>query len=202
MKRVMVSQRVLAAEGRGETWDCLDQALSVFMAKVGLLCIALPNTLSAVDLATWMDTVEPAGLVLSGGGDVYRDPDRNRTEDKALEYAQDRRIPVLGICRGMQKLGVLGGTPLVEVKGHVAVRHGLKGDFEGDVNSFHAFSLANCPADYSVELRAADGVIESIRHKERPWLGLMWHPERELPYRQADIDLVKQLFNSSVGPTT
>jgi putative glutamine amidotransferase len=99
----------------------------------------------------------------------------------------------------MQKLGVLGGTSLIKVTGHVNTRHGLKEDPSGEVNSFHAFSLSDCPANYTVECQGTDGVIESIRHKDLPWLGLMWHPERETPYRQSDIDLVRELFDTSVG---
>jgi putative glutamine amidotransferase len=199
MKIVMVSQRILVADGRGETWDCLDQALSTFLTKVGLISIALPNALPRPDQTTWMNTVEPSGLILSGGGDVYEDPDRNRTEDQALDYARDRRIPVLGICRGMQKLGVLGGASLIKVTDHVNTRHELIGDSKGEVNSFHAFSLADCPTNYTVECQATDGVIESIRHTDLPWLGLMWHPEREAPYRQSDINLLQELFDTSVG---
>ena len=62
-----------------------------------------------------------------------------------------------------------------------------------EVNSFHN-ALEKEPSEFEVSARAEDGVIEAIRHKTLPWLGLMWHPEREKEFREEDLNTIKALF--------
>jgi putative glutamine amidotransferase len=78
------------------------------------------------------------GLLISGGADLH--PERYGQEDRgsptvererdALEHeawtaAQERRLPVLGICRGFQAINVFsGGALLQHVDGHQGPRWG------------------------------------------------------------------------------
>ena len=46
--------------------------------------------------------------------------------------------------------------------------------------------LANC----------SDGVVEAVKHKELPFIGIMWHPERENLFSNFDIQLIGEHFLS------
>jgi putative glutamine amidotransferase len=78
------------------------------------------------------------GLLLSGGADIHPErygqtsrgsttiePDRDALEHAAWTAAQERGVPVLGICRGFQAINAFsGGTLLQHVDGHQGPRWG------------------------------------------------------------------------------
>jgi putative glutamine amidotransferase len=110
--------------------------------------------------------------------------ERDRLEEGALVHAEKHGLPLLGVCRGLQMINHHQGGRLRKVAGHVAVRHLVKGPLapEGrEVNSYHGLGLL--PEDLGRDLEplawSDDGVIEAFRHQRLPWLGVMWHPERE-----------------------
>jgi putative glutamine amidotransferase len=145
-------------------------------------------------LETWVAAVEPHAFVLSGGNDIGRCRERDLTESWLLEYASHHRKALLGICRGMQMMAHWAGVDLCSVQGHVRTRHSLSGEIAGEVNSYHSFSLADCPVDFEVIARSEDGEIEAVRHKSLPWEGWMWHPEREDKFSARDVQRIKFLF--------
>lgn len=195
MKTVAVSQRVDAWPERGECRDALDQRVTAFLLAAGFLPVPVPNHLAAAEqLLTWLATLRPGAIVLSGGNDIGDRPERDQTEYTLLAHAEKQRLPVLGICRGMQMLTVAAGGTLQQLAGHVATRHAIDGTLAGEVNSFHGFGLRACPPDYEPLALAPDGTIEAIRHQTLPWEGWMWHPERDVPFPSRDIDRLKALF--------
>lgn len=200
MKIVAVSQRVDMHPERNERRDALDQRLIQWLAEAGYLPVPVPNALNTTGehdrspLKNWLPRVKPDALLLSGGNDIGEQQERDSTERCLLAYAKDRAMPVLGICRGMQMMGMWAGTVLKPVHGHVRTRHVLHGEIAGEVNSFHNFSLANCPADYVITAYSEDEEIEAIRHKTLPWEGWMWHPEREAKYSSIDTQRLRALF--------
>ena len=164
-----------------------------------------------------------SGICLSGGPDLdphgYGDgpdphlgptePDLDAFELALAKVADQRRMPVLGICRGCQALNVARGGTLhqhiadftdgtiehrqaapgrmpthsVKIDPHYA-RQARRGVSETDVNSFHHQSAARLGKRLKAVAWSPDGVIEGIESSgPYLYLGVQWHAESlvELP---------------------
>ncbi|MBI4816089.1 MAG: gamma-glutamyl-gamma-aminobutyrate hydrolase family protein [Deltaproteobacteria bacterium] len=134
-------------------------------------------------------------------------PRRTRFELALVEAALERKVPVLGVCGGMQLLNVaLGGTligdigtevegaieheqanPITEPSHRIEITPGsrlavLAGDFVAEVNTTHHQAVGRLGRRLTVTARGPDGVIEAIEHENGAALGIQWHPE-QLPDR-------------------
>lgn len=203
---VGITQRIDRVAGRAELRDALDQRLVQWVIHAGFLPVVVPNTLSSNGhpdvtlLADWLHTLRPGALILSGGNDIGEYPARDTTERHLLAWAEAQSVPVLGICRGLQMMAVWAGAQLVRKEGHVGSRHrlviaGRKDEWPAEVNSYHNWGLASCPAGFEIMAQAEDGSIEAMRHTALPWEGWMWHPERETPFTPQDNERLKRLFS-------
>lgn len=126
---------------------------------------------------------------------------RDRVEVALARAALKRRVPFLGICRGLQLLNVLYGGDLeqhladrLDMKPHrhvlgeftrhlVKVEPGTKlaaavpaGEFE--VASHHHQGVARVGKGLRIVATASDGVVEGLEDPEHPFcIGVQWHPE-------------------------
>lgn len=194
-RRIGVSMRVLETQGYHELRDALAQDWGHFLS------VALPNSawlplpnLGANRIRTYCERWGVNSLILTGGEDIGTSALRDETERDLLFWAKDHSLPVLGVCRGMQMIATWSGVALKRVERHVRTRHILKGDFVHEVNSFHNYSLLECPLNFTVSAIAEDGEIEAIHNSTLRWEGWMWHPEREMPFNTNDIDRLRELF--------
>ncbi len=205
---VGISQRIDSIIDRVEYRDSLDEKLIQLVVEAGFLPVAIPNMLMEISdkgllmIEMWLDAVQPSAFILSGGNNIGDYVARDNTERYLLSRAKLHRMPVLGICRGLQMMAVWSGVDLVKRHGHVGVRHdlslkGLTGDWPKNVNSFHNWSLVKCPDEFEIVAESKDGSIEAIRHTDLPWEGWMWHPERETPFAYQDLNRLKALFRKS-----
>ena len=180
--RVVLSKRYL---------DAVEQA-------GGLPFVLSPHPEQAAEYVAACD-----GVVLSGGADVIMEDwdqvtheearpvnrlrqDFERAMISALESVPDQ--PVLGICLGMQLMGIEHGAAfdqhlpdrLLTAEEHLDdAEHLIEGsEFNGSVTSHHHQALRD-GGRLTVIARAHDGVVEGIAAPDRKfYMGVQWHPER------------------------
>jgi len=173
------------------------------------------------DALALVDSVD--GVLLTGGADIdvrvrghalhpkaeIMDPARQRGEFELLEALDHRSDkPVLGICLGMQLMGVHHGCELVQ---HVPDRipggerhqgnqeHAVSGPLgAGVVTSSHHQMLGDA-GPFRVVATSDDGVIEAIELPGRPfYLGVQWHPERTRD-TALGVGMVRKLIDAAVA---
>jgi|APSaa5957512535_1039671.scaffolds.fasta_scaffold14130_4 N5-(cytidine 5'-diphosphoramidyl)-L-glutamine hydrolase len=205
-----VTQRVDKDNFREEWRDALDQRLIKWVIESGFVPIPIPNTMVDIKLSNkrqpvldnWISELGIDALILSGGNDIGEVPQRDLTEQYLLKWSEKNRKPVLGICRGMQMMGVYAGGSLIKVDGHVRTYHKLQthNDFEKSfpksVNSYHNLALKDCPDMFQILAKSEDGNLEAMRHKDLPWEAWMWHPEREKVFTRNNQERFRKLVNN------
>lgn len=98
--------------------------------RAGGVAVPLDDATSSANRTSALASMD--GLVISGGSDIDParyddplsgardlDPGRDRLDADAFRAAQDRSLPVLGVCRGLQAINVFsGGSLLQHLDGH------------------------------------------------------------------------------------
>jgi gamma-glutamyl-gamma-aminobutyrate hydrolase PuuD len=200
MRLIAVSQGVTVVASRGERRDFLDQAWTRLLAACGLTALPAPTD---VDTALALCAAAPiAGVLLTGGNNLAAyggdAPERDATEAALIDMAQEKALPVLGVCRGMQVIQHRYGIPLQPVEGHVARSqiNLIEGE-RVEVNSYHNFGATQTRAPLEPWAFAEDGVVKAVRHPGERIIGVMWHPERLDPFAARDIELFRRFFGAA-----
>ncbi|MEO6605804.1 MAG: gamma-glutamyl-gamma-aminobutyrate hydrolase family protein [Aeromicrobium sp.] len=208
-----------------EPADVLHAVYSKSIEAAGGVAVLLPpsDATAALSVVARVD-----GLVIAGGADV--DPwqygaephertagwrlDRDTWELALLDAAWEARLPVLGICRGMQVMAVHAGGSLEQHVPDVIgdERHSPGGAGFGDIEvdvvagtrlaaavgdkdsvaCHHHQSVREHPG-FIASARAADGTLEAMEREDRPfWMAVQWHPEM-----REDARLFKSLVDAA-----
>ena len=205
-RRIAITQREEIVPSYGEVRDCLDQAWTLLLDELGFIAIPVPNALD--DVVAWLDKNQIDACILSGGNDLAclkngsnQSAQRDQAETSILQWSQRNGKKVLGVCRGMQMINTFLGGTMVETEGHVANLHKLSDccswvSNHKTVNSYHNWGISpNSIAEgLKVIAKSPEGFVEAVEHHTLPWLGLMWHPERDSPAVETDKMLLKSFF--------
>lgn len=195
MKLIAVTQRVDIYKNIQERRDAVSQEWTMLADACGFIPVFLPNNLQMSKII--LENMDISGILLTGGntpiiygGDA---PERDELEKYLIDYAIDKDIPLLGVCRGMHMLLGHFGTKLERVEGHVRTFHQLSN--KDEVNSFHSWGTKNCELPLIAEVKACDDIVEAVSHNEYYNIhGIMWHPERYNPFRKKDIEMIRSIF--------
>ncbi|MCB1003676.1 MAG: gamma-glutamyl-gamma-aminobutyrate hydrolase family protein [Acidimicrobiales bacterium] len=223
-------------EGTPERCDTYPHDYVHSVIAAGGLPLLLPLNDESDDgqavFAELLDLVD--GVVLTGGGDIepaaygagtheatkYTDAERDAWDTRLMHQVVERRIPTLGICRGLQVANVaLGGTLVQHLDGHdaehlaagdahaIAVEPGsrlasLLGAGESEVNSLHHQAVDRLGPGIRAVATSPDGVVEAIELEGSDhFLAVQWHPEL-LRHRPDQLGLFRDLVHRSRASRT
>lgn len=189
------------------------------LARAGAHPVLIPLGLPEDSLTALVQRLD--GVLFTGGGDVHPqrygsqmtpavnsiDEDRDRVEIHLLHAALKRRLPFLGICRGLQLINVSLGGSLYEdiqeqhrgsIKHDYFMTDGWKRDHKAHevrlesgsliadimatqelaVNSLHHQGVRRLAAGLKMTAHAPDGILEAFEMADYPFgLAVQWHPE-------------------------
>ena len=120
------------------------------------------------------------GIIMQGG-DTY-----TKEEKEVIKYAHKEDIPLLGICLGMQTMGIVFNGELHKVENHLNTSHEISIKKESKiyeilkkekitVNSRHKEALKNTTLEITGYSKNTIEIIEDKRKKF--FIGVQWHPE-------------------------
>lgn len=214
----------------------LKTAYAEAVLRAGGLPLVLSVSADAGVVDAYLDRV--SAVVVTGGafdvppaayGQAPREglgplkPARTAFETLLLQSALRRKLPILGVCGGMQLLNVvLGGTlyqdlarELPGAKEHeqknsrnqpshpVEVRDGsllaeVLGRGQLMVNSTHHQAISQLAPSLKVSATSPDGVVEAVESTEHPFaLGVQWHPELLLQSMPLQLGLYRALVQKA-----
>jgi gamma-glutamyl-gamma-aminobutyrate hydrolase PuuD len=196
--KALITQRE-QVDKYGVSIDVLESKYIIFFESLGINIIPVSNF--SLNITRILNDEDIDLIILSGGGDLILEKNKNELtsycqfnrdfiEVTLMEYALKNDIPVLGICRGMEHMnthlgGNLSNLASLNIKHPVGQEHSIKLSSGENiyVNSFHNEGLLRDDLSpefdiYGINIEST--VIESIYSKKLNWLGVQWHPEREI----------------------
>ena len=210
MKKALLSTKTIVDPKHKTKSSALEYQYIKFLEELGFLCFLVPNNSEKINDYFQMNKFDL--FVLTGGNninptlydsknkinDVF--PEREEIEYKMIDYAVEKNIPLLGICKGFQLLNVyFGGKLKNEVKNHVAKDHILLSAEKllknKKANSFHNLGILrkDVPNNLHTIAWTKDGIAEAVIHHNYPILGLQWHPERQK--KEYDKEIITKFLN-------
>jgi gamma-glutamyl-gamma-aminobutyrate hydrolase PuuD len=206
VKKIGISLRIETIKIYHEKRDSLSHDWIDFFEKLNFHPILIPNKIH--DIKNFLNEMEIDGLILSGGDNIGDDPERDITEKKLIDFAISKKIPILGVCRGMQVLNEYFGGKIIfnESNDHVGTNHFVEitnskiskftDSLKLKVNSFHHNQinmniLGKKLSPFAIS--KVDDTIEGFYHSDLPVVGVMWHPERDNS-NSTQIELMKMIY--------
>ncbi len=176
------------------------------------------------------------GIIIMGGFDVSPQffneephsslgrvlPKRDIYELALIKMAKDKKIPLLGICRGLQIMNVAFGGTLYQdlslIKRDVQIKHDqnanptilthsiktekdsimhkVYGD-KGLVNSFHHMAVKDVARGFRVTAKAPDQIVEAIEYEGDQFImGVQFHPEMTAFKYEPSLNLFKEFIKN------
>ena len=206
MKNILITQRI-GKDKYGEYYDYLESSYIKYLNQYEINPIILPN--NTKDIIKFYKKNRCTHIILTGGDDICPSLNnkkarklnnniyqRDLNEQILVKYSIEKKIPVLGICRGFQIINVcLGGkltkdiskiTKSINKKKHkVNFTKDFVKKMKRDsiiVNSYHNQGVTKSQlATNLVPLGFSDDgkLVEIYNHVKLPIIGIQWHPERK-----------------------
>ena len=166
-----------------DNYDSFTYNLWHFLGQLGAEVVVHRNDKIAVDEVL---ALKPSGIILSPGP---CDPDRAGICLPLIAAAASAKVPVFGVCLGLQSIGQAFGGKVVRapqpMHGKVSsIKHGGHSMFAEIPSPFSAtryhslvVDRASLPKDLVVTAESDDGLIMGLAHKDLPITSVQFHPE-------------------------
>ena len=186
----------------------------------------------AIHMNLLLDSLD--GIIFAGGPDIdpalyNREiepnigtiaPERDALELELFDRVVERRMPMLGICRGIQLINVaMGGTLVQHIPDHFKRDHQQKEKGEPfchsveiakdsqlfelvkestiPVNSFHHQCIDDLAPKLVATAYADEGMIEAVECPDYPFMmAVQWHPERTIDDDACSIELFRAFMQA------
>ena len=230
----MIGLTTYLEQAKQGVWDVRaaflpQQYFDAVTASGGIAVLLPPQPAPDAAAAAVLDGLD--GLILTGGLDVQPElygaerhpltdparPDRDAWELALFRGAEERRMPVLAICRGLQLVNVArGGTlhqHLPEALGteryrdrrrrlrdergrgrrRIAARRARSAPGAFDVHSYHHQGVDRLGEGLVVTARTDDGLVQAFESDGDGYVvGVQWHPEENAEDRRLFAGLVAE----------
>jgi len=211
--RIGITMRQISNDTYPERRDALSDDWGIFIKKIFPQATLVPLLNDPTRVVKVIKDLDLQAIILSGGNDWGAAPDRDATEKKLISYCVGQKIPLIGVCRGMQVLNMVFGGKLEEnVKkttgvNHVNIKHTVhimdnpffvsKQGKDIVVNSFHNQGILRDDMSKQLKVFALSGdIVEGLFCPGKPIVGVQWHPERKGSDFEFDKRLLKNLFSN------
>jgi anthranilate synthase component 2 len=165
-----------------DNYDSFTYNLVHYLGDLGVACRVYRNDKISVDELL---AEEPSAIVLSPG------PCTPNEAGICLELIEknDGRVPLLGVCLGLQSIGQAYGGKVVRAP---KLMHGKlstiynsgEGIFQGLPSEFSATRYHSLiveektmPSCLRITASTSDGLVMAVQHQSQPVFGVQFHPE-------------------------
>jgi gamma-glutamyl-gamma-aminobutyrate hydrolase PuuD len=196
-KFILISMREDYFHNKKELRICIDTKLIDWVLFLGFKPILISD-LKTLNYLLGQSLFKINGIILSGGNNINKNSFRYKIEKRLSDFSKKKKIPLLGICHGLQFINSLEGGSLKKINNHVQINHKItsKYNYPYKVNSFHDYGIKKLGTNFEIIAYSEDNQIEAIKHRKYNWLGWMWHPEREKKFNK-DLKKIARLFFSA-----
>ena len=163
------------------------QLIARRVREIGVYCELVPYDVNP----HFIEKFNPSGIILSGGPDTVNQNDSARAPNIVFNL----KVPILGICYGMQTMAVqLGGEAKNSKKsefGHAQIRarnhSNLLANIYDEINSeghglldvwmSHGIEVTKLPKNFELIASTDSCPIAGFANTEKNFFGLQFHPE-------------------------
>ena len=204
--KIGITSRITENTTYIEKRDAVSHDWPKFLEKIHAFPIIIPNSISKPK--EFFDKMDLDGFVLTGGDNIGDNIKRDKIEKSIIEYGIKNKLPIFGVCRGMQVINYYfgGNTEESSNNKHVKNDHLVeiqKNNFS-KINSNDSFKVNSYHHNIikekflgknlvSFALTKNDRTVEGFFHKNLSIMGVMWHPERQ--QKPFDKSLFDKFFN-------
>lgn len=199
------------------------------LVKNNAIPILLSPQISKTEVVDIVKKID--GMMFIGGEDIkegYYNSDlnvreiskRDELEIELYRECKDKRIPILGICRGLQLINVAEGGTLENISDSNIIKHTI--DEDGFINyhdiyiekdsklkkimkvdnysvcSMHHQKIAKLGENLKISAKSEDGVIEAIESKDKNFImAFQGHIEKNIKNFKKYNNVIKEFLDYS-----